>query len=140
MIVKDFMTAVLITADVSTLVVDAARLMAAEDIGSLIVTKKEVLAGLVTQRDIISAQLLSESVYKDLTLEEIMSSPVVTVSADTDLGQLISHMNQTKKRHIPVLKGDDIIGIVTSTDIIRVLATMKLIADGAHKNESGLNF
>ncbi|RDE15875.1 MAG: CBS domain-containing protein [Candidatus Thorarchaeota archaeon] len=131
MLVRDFMTSLIVTADATTPVLQAAKLMAVEDVGSLIVTTGDVLVGLVTQKDIIAAQLLSEELYHSLSLQDIMSSPVVTVSPDADLGQVITLMHQTGKRHIPVIDDDTIIGIVTSTDILRVLATMKLIADGA---------
>lgn len=125
------MTSIILTAEVDTLVVDAARLMAAEDISSLIVTNADVLAGIVTRREIISAQLLSEESYHTLTIEDIMITPVVTVSPDADIGQVISVMNKTMSRHVPVIEGDNVIGIVTATDVIRVLAAVKLIADGA---------
>ena len=133
MIVREFMTDVIITAESNTLVVDAAKLMAAETVGSLIVTKDEVLAGLVTRSAIISAQLLSDEVYQGLKLEDIMETPVITINPDADLGQVIGLMDQSGCKHIPVIEGNDIIGIVTASDIIGVLATMKLIAQGALK-------
>jgi CBS domain-containing protein len=125
------MTSIIVTADSDALVVDAAKLMAAENVGSLIITKNDVLAGIVTRRDVIAAQLLSDDLYHSQTLEDIMSSPVVTISPDADLGQAIAVMNQTGRRYVPVIEGDDIIGVVSSSDIIRVLATVKLIAEGA---------
>ena len=129
------MTALIITAEADTLVVDAAKLMAAEDIGSLLVTKADVLAGMVTRREVIGAQVFSDETYQNLSVEDIMTTPVVTIGPDADLGQAISLINQTGKRHIPVIEGNDIIGLVATTDIIRVLATMKLIADGAPEGE-----
>jgi len=129
--VRDFMTSLIITAEVDTLVIDAAKLMAAEDVGSLLITKADVLAGMITRREVIGAQLLSDESYQTLRVEDIMTTPVVTIGPEADLGQAISLMNQTGKRHIPVIEGNDIIGLVATTDIIRVLATMKLIADGA---------
>ena len=131
MIVKDFMTSLIVTADTSVLVVDAAKLMAIERIGSLIVTRNDVLEGIVTRQDVLAARLMSDDTYKSLTVEEIMQSPVVSISPDADLGQLVTLMNQTGKTHIPVLSGDEIIGLVSSSDIIRTLATVKQIADGA---------
>jgi CBS domain-containing protein len=125
------MSNVIITADSSMLVVDAAKLMSAEAIGSLIVTKEDILVGLVTRSSMISAQLLSDEVYHSLKLEDIMETPVVTINPDADLGQIITLMDQCGCKHIPVIEGEDIIGIVTATDIIGVLATMKLIAQGA---------
>lgn len=131
--VREFMTPGIVTADVTTPVTEAAKIMAVEDVGSVIVTKNDILAGLVTQKDIIAAQLLSEGVYHRLTLEDIMSSPVVTIDPDADLTQAIALMHQSGKRHIPVIEGNDIIGIVTSTDVLRVIATMKLVGKGSPK-------
>ena len=125
------MTSVIITAETDVLVTDAAKLMAIENIGSLVVTRSEVLVGMVSRQDVISASLLSQEIYQSLTLEEIMNTPVISVSPEADLGQLIALMNQTGKRHIPVLSGDEVIGLVSASDVIRVLATVKLIADGA---------
>ena len=129
--VRDFMTSMIITAEADTLVRDAAKLMAVEDVGSLLVTKAEVLAGMVTRREMVGAQLLSRESYQTLCVEDIMITPVVTIGPEADLGQAIALMNQTGRRRIPVIEGSDIIGVVSATDIIRVLATMKLIADGA---------
>jgi CBS domain-containing protein len=130
-LVRDFMTSIIVTAESETPVLEAARLMAAEDIGSLMVTRGDVLVGMVTRKDVISAQLLSEDTYSSLTVEAIMASPVVTISPDADLGQTISVMNQTNIKCLPVMEGDSVIGVVTASDVIRVLATVKLIADGA---------
>jgi CBS domain-containing protein len=129
MIVRDFMTSIIITAEVSMSLSEAVKLMAAEDIGSLIVTRGDVLEGLVTSRDIICAQLISPEVYSTMTLEDVMTSPVVSVSGDADLGQVIAIMSKTGKKYLPVMQGNEVIGIVTATDVIRVLATVKGIAD-----------
>ncbi|MGY5876551.1 MAG: CBS domain-containing protein [Candidatus Thorarchaeota archaeon] len=128
--VRNFMTSLIITADADTLVTDAAKLMAAEEIGCLLVTKGDVLAGLVTRSDIIGATLMSRDTYESLALSDIMTSPVVTISPDADLGQTVSLMNQSDRRHIPVIEGNDVIGLVSAADILRVLAAVKLTADG----------
>ena len=131
--VRDIMTSIIITADADTLVIDAARLMAAEDVGSLLITRADVLAGLVTRREIVGAQLLSKESFQSLCVKDIMTTPVVTIGPEADIGQAISLINQTGYRYIPVIEGHDIIGLLATTDIIRVLATMKLIADGAEE-------
>ena len=133
--VRDFMTSLIVTAEVDTPVREAAKLMALDDVGSLIVTKSDVLAGMVTRREIIGARLFSEEAYQTLVVGDIMTTPVVTVGPDADLGQVIGLMNKTGKRRVPVIEGDEIIGMVSASDIIRVLATMKLIADGISDDE-----
>lgn len=130
------MTSIIVTAEADTPVVDAARRMAANDVGSLVVTRGEILLGLVTRKEVISAQLFSEESYHSLVLEDIVETPVVTIGPDADLGQIIGLMNLSGRRYIPVCEGEEIIGIVTATDVIRVLATMKLIADGRPLDES----
>ncbi|MFW9920437.1 MAG: cyclic nucleotide-binding/CBS domain-containing protein [Candidatus Thorarchaeota archaeon] len=133
MLVKDFMTSMIITADVEALVTDAAKLMAVESVGSLIVTRDDVLAGMVTRREIVAAQLLSEESYHTLTLGDIMETPVVTISPHAELGQALSLMNQTERSHIPVMEGDEITGVISASDVIRALATLKLLATGAEE-------
>lgn len=135
LLVKDFMTSLVITTEIDAPVIEAAKLMAIDDIGSLIVTKSDVLAGMVTRREIIGARLFSEKSYKSLVIGDIMTTPVVTIGPDAELGQVIGLMNQTGKRHIPVIEGNDIIGMVSATDVIRVLATMKLFTDGTTEEE-----
>lgn len=132
--VKEFMTKILITADEDTPVTEAARLMAAEDIGSLIVTRGDMMVGIVTQRDIISAHLLSPDVYNDLTVGDIMATQVVSIDPDADLWQALALMDQTGKKHIPVVAGNETIGVVSASDVIRVLATMKIIAEGVDED------
>ena len=133
--VKDFMTSLVITTEIDTPVIEAAKLMAIDDVGSLIVTKSDVLAGIVTRREIIGARLFSEESYQSLVIGDIMTTPVVTIGPEAELGQAIGLMNQTGKRRIPVIEGNDIIGMISATDIIRVLATMKFIADGSTEEE-----
>ncbi|MFW9801578.1 MAG: cyclic nucleotide-binding/CBS domain-containing protein [Candidatus Thorarchaeota archaeon] len=129
--VRDFMTSLIVTSEAETPVKEAAKLMAAEDIGSLIVTKGDVLAGMITRKEIIGARLLSDDAYGSLTVEDVMTSPVITISPDADLGQTIAVMNQAGVRCLPVIEGDSIIGVVSTSDVIRVLATMKHLADSA---------
>ncbi len=128
--VRNFMTSLVVTTEIDTLVREAAKIMALNDVGSLIITKSDILAGLVTRKEIVGARLFSEEAYDSLVVRDIMTTPVVTVGPDADLGQVIELMNKTGKRRIPVIEGNDIIGMVTSSDVIGVLATMKLIADG----------
>jgi len=133
--VRDFMTTLIVTTDINTPVVDAAKLMALDDVGSLIVTKSDVLAGMVSRREIIGARLFSDESYHSLIVGDIMTTPVVTIGPEADLGQVIGLMNQSGKRRIPVIEGNNIIGIVSASDVIRVLATVKLIADGIVEDE-----
>jgi CBS domain-containing protein len=129
------MTSLVVTTEIDTLVSEAAKIMALNDIGSLIITKSDILAGLVTRKEIVGAHLFSEEAYESLVVEDIMTTPVVTVGPYADLGQVIGLMNKTSKRRIPVIEGNDIIGMVTASDVLGVLATMKLIADAITEDD-----
>ena len=133
--VRDFMTSIIVTAEIDTPVSEAAKLMALDDVGSLIITKSDVLEGLVTRREIIGARLFSEEAYQDLVVGDIMTTPVVTIGPDADIGQAIGLMHKTGKNRIPVIEGNDIIGIVSASDIITVLATMKLVVEAISDEE-----
>ena len=61
--VREFMTSLIVTAEIDTPVSEAAKLMALDDVGSLIVTKSEELAGLVTRREIIGARLFLSLIH-----------------------------------------------------------------------------
>ncbi len=137
MLVREFMTAEIVTAEADMLVRNAARLMAAEEIGSLIVTERDQLVGLVTHKDIIGAQLLSEEAYNKLTLGDIMTAPVVTINPEADLGQTVSLMYRSDRRHIPVVDGGIVVGVVTAADIIRVLATVKMVIEAIPERPGG---
>ncbi len=127
--VREFMTSMIITVDKDTPLVEAIKLMAAEEIGSLIVTSNDVLEGIVTERDVMGALLLSDEVFHSLSLKDVMTKPVTTISPEADIGQTIAIMDQSGQKHLPVVEGHDVIGIVTSSDVLRVLATLKLVVD-----------
>jgi len=129
------MTSVIVTTEVDTPVREAAKLMALDDVGSLIITKSDVLEGLVTRREIIGARLFSEEAYQNLVVGDIMTTPVVTIGPEADLGQIIGLMHKTGRRRIPVIEGNDIIGMVSASDVITVLATMKLVVEAISDDE-----
>ncbi|MEM2142396.1 MAG: CBS domain-containing protein [Candidatus Thorarchaeota archaeon] len=128
---EHFMTPDIVAVDEDTPVTEAAKLMAVEDIGSLLVMRNDVLVGILTMRDVISAQLLSDQTFHSLVVRDIMSSPLVSVTPDADLWEVVKLMDNTGKHHIPVVSGSAAIGIVTASDIIRALATIRLVEEGS---------
>jgi len=73
--------------------------------------------GIVTQRDIVSKVVAQERDPDTLTVGEISSAPLRTVSPQTPLSECSELMTRKKIRRLPVKDGDDIIGIVSDTDI-----------------------
>ena len=95
------------------------------------------MVGIVSDKDLLHAApspATSLSVYElhyllaRLTIKRVMSSPVITVSADTPLEEAARIMADNKIGGLPVLEGDKLVGIITETDIFRILVELL----GAH--------
>ncbi len=91
------------------------------------------LAGLVTQRDLFKARMSSAMGYGEkgqraflhtVAVKEIMAHPVVTVSADTSVSEAADLMITKGIGCLPVVHDDQLIGIVTKTDLLRHLRTL----------------
>ncbi len=128
MTVRDLMTASPITVPRSTTVVDARALMAKSRIRHLLVVDDDRLAGIVTDRDIrlnLASPATSLSVWElnyllaRLTVEQTMTSPVITIHSDRDAREAAQIMLEHKIGALPVIDGHRLVGIITETDILR---------------------
>ncbi|MBI5876440.1 MAG: CBS domain-containing protein [Chloroflexi bacterium] len=102
-----------------TTVSTALELMEAHGILSLLIEPRRVGGplGIVTQRDIVSKIVAQERDPDELTVGEICSSPLITVTLHTSIGECSDIMTRLNIRRLPVQDGDDIVGIVSDTDI-----------------------
>jgi CBS domain-containing protein len=117
--VRDVMTQNPTSCDPSATVVDAAKVMASEDVGSVPVVKDGRLAGVVTDRDIVVRVLAESRDPNSTTVGEIASSDLETVSPDDDLNTALRKMASSKVRRLPVVDGDELVGIVAQADVAR---------------------
>ena len=118
-----------ITASVDTSHRDAVDLLRKHNIRRLpVLDKKGHLVGIVSETDLLSSApspATSLSVYEiyalldNLVLKDIMTSPVIAIGADSDIAAAARFMVDNRVGCLPVLEGDDIIGIITETDIYR---------------------
>jgi len=93
----------------------AAEKMIRLNIGSLIVMDGHKLVGIITKSDYVRAFL--KNTTKNLKVADIMSRPVVTCGPDTSILDIINTMRLNGIRHIPVVEGSKLIGIVTDFDL-----------------------
>jgi len=93
----------------------AAEKMIRLNIGSLIVMDGHKLVGIVTKSDYVRAFL--KNTTKNLKVADIMSRPVVTCGPDTSILDIIDTMRLNGIRHIPVVEGSKLMGIVTDFDL-----------------------
>jgi CBS domain-containing protein len=117
--VKNVMTKNPTSCDLSATVVEAAKVMASEDVGSVPVVKDGRLAGLVTDRDIVVRVLAEGRDPSSTTVGEIASSDLETLSPDDDLGTALRKMASSQVRRLPVVEGDQLVGIVAQADVAR---------------------
>ncbi len=101
-------------------VIKGAQIMRDKGISSILIIKDNIVKGIVTERDLVTKIVSKGLDPSKVTLGEIMSSPLVTVNDDTPLELAAELMWKNKIRRLPVKKGDNIIGILTENDIVRI--------------------
>ena len=117
--VKDVMISDLATLDASTSIRDAAKLMDEKDIGCIIVTKNQLPIGILTERDFVKRIAAKEKLLTT-SLEEVMSSPLIEIGSNETIWEAAQIMKTNNIHKLPVKKGNQIIGIVTSTDLVKI--------------------
>jgi CBS domain-containing protein len=117
--VRNVMTQNPTSCDPTTTAVEAAKVMASEDVGSVPVVKAGRLVGIVTDRDVVVRVLAEGRDPNSTTIGEIASSDLETVSPDDDLDTALRKMASSKVRRLPVVEGDLLVGIVAQADVAR---------------------
>ena len=102
-------------------VLDAIRLMAEHHVGALIVMRGAALEGIVSERDYARKVILRGRSSADTPVRDIMSSPVLTVSLDTSVQQCMQLMTERHVRHLPVLDGARVVGMVSIGDLVKAV-------------------
>lgn len=94
--------------------------MAAEDVGSVAVCDGTHLVGIFTERDVL--RLAGERADLDaLPVRDVMTRELATVSPDDDIPAVARLMGQRRIRHVPVVQGDNVLGIVGIRDVLGAL-------------------
>jgi len=107
-------------------VLDAIRLMAEHRVGALTVMRGATLEGIVSERDYARKVILRGRSSADTPVRDIMSSPVLTVSLDTSVQACMQLMTDRHVRHLPVVDGTRVIGMISIGDLVKaVIAEQK---------------
>jgi CBS domain-containing protein len=119
--IREIMTEKVITIGNDAKIADAAELIVEKKVGGLpIVDTGEVLAGIVTERDVM--KVLSSEKSAAL-VEGVMSGSLKVTGPETPIGEATREMINHRFRRLPVVKDDVLYGIVTATDIMKYLGT-----------------
>lgn len=131
-IVRDAMTASPTTVEAHETAVEAARLMASENVGSLPVVEGEDLVGMVTDRDLVLNVLAKDVDPHKVTVASICSENPVVVGPDDSLDVALQHMAREQVRRLPVVEERRLIGILAQADVSRTVepaATGRLVEE-----------
>ncbi len=115
--VGDVMTKSVVTAGKDTTIPEIAKLMKSHRIGSVIIEDNGKAIGIVTESDLVRRVIAEEKDPKTTTAEEVMSSPLISASYDTELTKAADIMAKNRIKRLPITRDGKVIGIVTVTDL-----------------------
>lgn len=104
-----------------------ARVFAEDDIGSVVVTSPEMkgILGIVTKSDIMH-QVAVDADISSISAGSFMSTPVVTVTGDKSIREAATLMREHSIQHLPVVDDDEIVGILTTTNLAHYLPRLRM--------------
>jgi CBS domain-containing protein len=102
-------------------VLEAIRQMAEHHIGALLVMKGTELQGIISERDYARKVILHGRSSAETPVWQIMSSPVLTVRPDQTVEDCMKLMTERRVRHLPVVDGGRVVGIVSIGDLVKAV-------------------
>lgn len=127
--VKDIMTRNIVTVDVKSDVQHLTKKMLDCDVGSIVITDKKKPVGIVTKRDIFKKVVSNNLRPADISIKELMTTPLITINATEDTKDAVHKMVKNAIRRLPVVENATLVGIVTDTDLKKQLETASSIED-----------
>lgn len=100
-------------------VFDALEEMAKRDVGALIVMEDGQVVGIFSERDYARKIILAGKSSRETPVRDIMTDRVIYARPDLTLEQCLALMTDKRIRHLPVLRGDDLIGVVSIGDLVK---------------------
>jgi len=121
MLVQDIMSKTLISVNPATTALQIAKMMEQGGIGAVLVKENDNLVGIVTDRD-FATKVAANNLPFETPVEKIMSSPLITINHNEPISAAAEMMTSKKIRKLAVTENGNIVGIITSTDLVNQLA------------------
>lgn len=102
-------------------VFDALKLLAQFDVGALLVMAGDKLVGIISERDYARKVVLLGKASPDTLVKEIMTTDVVCTSPKNTVGEAMAIMTARAARHLPVIDGNEIVGVVSIGDLVKTI-------------------
>jgi len=138
MLVKDIMTSPVVTIDENASSFKAAQLMDRNDVGCIIVTSKEGKPlGIITERDLITRVTARNALPSRVKAKKVMTSPLITVDPDETLSEAARRMSRLNVRRLGVVYKGNLVGVISSKDILAVTPELLEIIQERARIEEG---
>ena len=95
---------------------EAAKLMEESKVGAIVVIENQIPAGIVTNKD-LAIKIIAHSFPSDTPIRRIMSTPLISISSETDIKTASTLMSSRKIRKLPIIDNDEVIGIIVATEV-----------------------
>ncbi len=112
-----------VSASPETSILELARQMRDEHVGSVVISTDNTPTGIVTDRDLTTRVVAEKTASSDQTADDVMSTDLCTVAPDAGLYEAAQVMSENGVRRLPVCdENDELVGIVTADDLTELLA------------------
>jgi CBS domain-containing protein len=102
-------------------VYEAIQLMAAHDIGALLVTESARPVGVFSERDYARKVILRGQASRDTPVREVMVDNPIVARPDQDTEECMAIMTERRVRHLPVVNGGEVVGIISIGDLVKAI-------------------
>ncbi len=132
--IEDVMIEEVISVPEKAAVRKAAELMNKHEIGCLVVVKKRKPVGIVTETDMVRKVILGSIDPKETNVAQIMSTPLVVGDPKMDFDEAARIMRTRKIKKLPVVKKGRLVGLITTTDMVRSPEVMRMMIRTIERN------
>jgi CBS domain-containing protein len=120
-LVKQIMSNSIVSVDSSITATNAAKMMEDTGVGAIVVLENSLPVGIITDRD-FAIKITAHSYPIDTPVKRIMSSPLISIDPDSNLWVTSDLMSTRNVRKLPVIADDKVVGIITTSDIVKHIA------------------
>ncbi len=100
------------------MVFDALTVMGEQNIGALVVMENGQVVGMFSERDYSRKVILQGKTSRTTRVGEILSQPVITITPDDSIDECMARMTEHRVRHLPVVDGGQLVGVVSIGDVV----------------------